>query len=41
MAERSPKIAFVVLGGVGYMGMNGIRTLHRLNHVLGRRVFDP
>jgi hypothetical protein len=41
MAERSPKIAFVVLGGVGYMGMNGIRTLHRLNRVLGRRVFDP
>jgi hypothetical protein len=41
MAERNPKIAFVVLGGVGYMGMNGIRTLHRLNRVLGARVFDP
>jgi hypothetical protein len=41
MAERNPKIAFVVLGGVGYMGMNGIRTLHRLNRVLGSRVFDP
>jgi hypothetical protein len=41
MAERNPKIAFVVLGGVGYMGMNGIRTLHRLNRVLGSKVFDP
>ncbi|HET7748951.1 MAG TPA: hypothetical protein VFK81_06190 [Terriglobales bacterium] len=41
MAERNSKIAFVVLGGVGYMGMNGIRTLHRLNRVLGKRVFDP
>jgi hypothetical protein len=41
MVERKPKIAFVVLGGAGYMGMNGIRTLQRLNRVLGERVFDP
>ncbi|HEV2116492.1 MAG TPA: hypothetical protein VGR48_10730 [Terriglobales bacterium] len=41
MAERNLKIAFVVLGGAGYMGMNGIRTLQRLNRVLGERVFDP
>lgn len=41
MAERNPKIAFVVLGGVGYMGMNGLRTLHHLNHTLGEKVFDP
>ncbi|HSB75802.1 MAG TPA: hypothetical protein VLC12_09145 [Terriglobales bacterium] len=41
MPEHHPQIAFVVLGGVGYMGMNGIRTLQRLNRSLGERVFDP
>jgi hypothetical protein len=41
MAERNLKIAFVVLGAVGYMGMNGIRTLQRLNRALGEKVFDP
>jgi hypothetical protein len=41
MAERNPKIAFVVLGAVGYMGMNGIRALHRLNRMLGEKAFDP
>lgn len=41
MGERNPKIAFVVLGAVGYMGMNGVRTLHHLNHTLGAKVFDP
>ena len=41
MAERNPKIAFVVLGAVGYMGMNGIRALHRLNRMLGEKAFYP
>ena len=41
MAERNPKIAFLVLGAVGYMGMNGIRTLHHLNHAVGKKLFDP
>ena len=41
MPERNPKIAFLVLGAVGYMGMNGIRTLHHLNRALGQQVFDP
>jgi hypothetical protein len=41
MEPPTPRIAFVVLGAVGYMGMNGIRALHHLNRMLGERVFDP
>jgi hypothetical protein len=41
MPECNPKIIFVVLGAVGYMGMNGIRTLQQLNHQFGEKVFDP
>lgn len=41
MEQPTPKIAFVVLGAVGYMGMNGICTLHRLNRALGEKVIHP
>src|SRR5579871_1043308 len=40
MPERNQKITFLVLGAVGYMGMNGIRTLQRLNRLVGTDVFD-
>ena len=41
MPRQTPKIAFVVLGAVGYMGMNGIRALRQINPLLGMKVFDP